>query len=270
MRHLSEVGVSVALAPAPNSEHAGQHSPGQYSIMDEKKNPPVEKEFYTAAAKYWERIPPTVDGMLGGFGFISPTDIAGSVKFLKNLFELEDAPSKTWALDCGAGIGRITKNLLINYFKRVDLVEQNPKFLEAAKKSLDCYSARIGEYYPIGLQDFCPIPDTYDVIWCQWVLGHLQDDHFVNFFKKCASGLRKNGLLVVKENVTSLDNVEMDTTDSSVTRPLSRLKHLFEKAGLICIREEKQKNFPRGLYPVYMFALRPTRCSLRDINETSA
>lgn len=46
-----------------------------------------EHEFYTAAAKYWEHIPPTVDGMLGGFGFISQIDIKGSTKFLKTMFE---------------------------------------------------------------------------------------------------------------------------------------------------------------------------------------
>lgn len=44
------------------------------------------KEFYTDAAKYWENIPATVDGMLGGFGFISDTDIDGSDEFLKALF----------------------------------------------------------------------------------------------------------------------------------------------------------------------------------------
>lgn len=45
-------------------------------------------EFYTAAAKYWDRIPPTIDGMLGGFGFVSQTDIKGSMVFLKSLFEV--------------------------------------------------------------------------------------------------------------------------------------------------------------------------------------
>lgn len=44
------------------------------------------KEFYTDAAKYWEKVPATVDGMLGGFGFISKTDIEGSQNFLESLF----------------------------------------------------------------------------------------------------------------------------------------------------------------------------------------
>ena len=40
------------------------------------------------------------------------------------------------ALDCGAGIGRISKRLLIPLFAQVDLVEQNPTFLEQAKTYL--------------------------------------------------------------------------------------------------------------------------------------
>ena len=39
-------------------------------------------------------------------------------------------------LDCGAGIGRVTKNLLLPLFDTVDMVEQNPDFLEKAKDYL--------------------------------------------------------------------------------------------------------------------------------------
>lgn len=40
------------------------------------------------------------------------------------------------ALDCGAGIGRVSKRLLLPLFSEVDLVEQNPAFLEKAKTFL--------------------------------------------------------------------------------------------------------------------------------------
>lgn len=56
--------------------------------METEENIIEQNEFYTAAAKYWKDIPPTVDGMLGGFGFISQTDIRGSTMFLKALFEV--------------------------------------------------------------------------------------------------------------------------------------------------------------------------------------
>lgn len=73
----------------------------------------------------------------------------------------------------------------------------------------------------------------------------------------CRLGLRSNGILVVKENITSSNNLEMDKEDSSITRSMKTLQSLFDKADLICVKEQQQTKFPSGLYPVYMFALRP-------------
>lgn len=44
--------------------------------------------FYEDAAQYWSQVPATVDGMLGGYGFISKVDIQGSNQFLKQLFRV--------------------------------------------------------------------------------------------------------------------------------------------------------------------------------------
>ncbi|KAK0090110.1 hypothetical protein PV325_002942 [Microctonus aethiopoides] len=221
-------------------------------------------EFYTRAVKYWDNIPATVDGMLGGFGFISHIDINGSEYFLESLYKLKDPPGDEYALDCGSGIGRITKNLLAKHFKCVDLVEQNSKFLDAAKVFLEDCSSHIGEFYSSGLQDFRPDAKKYDVIWSQWVLGHLENDDLINFFKNCTNALKDNGILIVKENVTSSNIVEKDTQDSSVTRPYDDLKAAFKSANLICIKERKQAHLPRGLYPVYMFALKPSKVKISD------
>ena len=67
---------------------------------------------------------------------------------------MKNPPQHNYALDCGSGIGRITKNLLIRHFERVDLVEQSSKFLEAAKSLLQQYSSKIGEFYPLGNKFF--------------------------------------------------------------------------------------------------------------------
>lgn len=42
-----------------------------------------EATFYSNAKDYWKEIPPTVDGMLGGYGSISSIDINGSKAFLQ-------------------------------------------------------------------------------------------------------------------------------------------------------------------------------------------
>ncbi|KAM9256761.1 N-terminal Xaa-Pro-Lys N-methyltransferase 1 isoform 2-T2 [Cariama cristata] len=127
-----------------------------------------EFEFYSKAEKYWKDVPATVDGMLGGYGHISSIDINSSRKFLQRF--LRDGPNRTGttrALDCGAGIGRITKRLLLPLFKTVDMVDVTEDFLTKAKSYLGEEGRRVRNYFCCGLQDFSPEPNSYDVIWIQ-------------------------------------------------------------------------------------------------------
>lgn len=71
--------------------------------------------------------------------------------------------------------------------------------------------------------------------------------------------LNKNGLIVVKENFTKDNETIVDDVDSSVTRPLSKFKRLMKLADLKIIKEERQKNFPKSLFPVYMLAMKPVK-----------
>jgi len=220
------------------------------------KTDQTDIEYYNKAASYWENVNPTIDGMLGGFAKISPTDIEGSSKLLKALLKEDQGPGCERALDCGAGIGRITKHLLTKYFKTVDLVEQDEHFLEKGREYLG-ENPRVGTLFCAGLQNFQFQPEAYDLIWCQWVLGHLTDLHLVDFFKRSSAALKPNGRIVVKENVTSSGQVERDEEDSSVTRPPALLKSIFAKAGLSIYKEFKQNKFPKELYEVHMFVLAP-------------
>ncbi|KAJ8965299.1 hypothetical protein NQ314_004228 [Rhamnusium bicolor] len=215
-----------------------------------------DNDFYSDAANYWSEIPATIDGMLGGFGFISQTDIKGSKMLLKQLFNTRNPPGRQYALDCGAGIGRISKFLLTDLFDNVDMVEQNSLFLEQAKNYMGIKTPKIGNFYSIGLQNFKPEPKKYDIIWIQWVLGHLTDIDLINFLMSCQDGLKPNGVIIIKENITSSDEIEMDRQDSSVTRPMWLFRRIFDKANLVCYRQMKQHNFPKGLYTVYMFVLK--------------
>ncbi|KAL3281047.1 hypothetical protein HHI36_004271 [Cryptolaemus montrouzieri] len=218
----------------------------------------TRRDFYSNAKDYWSEVPPTIDGMLGGFAFISQRDIKGSRLLLKQLFHSVKPPDRKFALDCGAGIGRISKHLLLDLFEKVDLVDQNQTFLNQAEKYIGPGLVhKVGNFYCSGLQDFEPNPGKYDVIWMQWVLGHLTDSDLIKFFESSKKGLKPNGVIIVKENVTSHDKVELDEKDSSFTRPLGMLKKLFSLANLECYRQVKQHDFPNSLYSVYMFILKP-------------
>lgn len=220
-------------------------------------NKPVHK-FYSDAQDYWSKIPPTIDGMLGGFGHISQVDVQGSRIFLQQLFKSKNPPGRTYAADCGAGIGRISKHLLLNIFDKVDLIEQNPIFLDTARGYLGSkLICKVGNFIPVGLQNFQPETNKYDIVWIQWVLGHLTDAHCIQFFTNCIRSLKVNGMIIVKENITSSEITDIDENDSSITRPIHFLKSLFESSGLDCYRQMKQTSFPKELYNVYMFALKP-------------
>ncbi|OQR71998.1 alpha N-terminal protein methyltransferase 1A-like [Tropilaelaps mercedesae] len=216
--------------------------------------------FYADGAKYWEGIEPTIEGMLGGFAQLSDIDVGASRRFLKEFCEKRQHPTGTLrALDCGSGIGRVTKMMLSHIFNEVDMLEQNQQFLDKADDYLGECRHKVGRKICSGLQSFIPDPQRpYDVIWVQWVTGHLTDTDFVEFLRNAANGLRENGLICVKDNLSSC-SVEMDNKDSSVTRPRSLVLEIFRKANLRLVGERKQIRFPKGLYEVKMFALKPKK-----------
>lgn len=139
-------------------------------------------------------------------------------------------------------------------FDNVDMVEQNQNFLNEAKNFIGDESSRVERYMCCGLQEFTPEAGRYDVIWCQWVLMNITDDDLVSVFTKCKKGLAENGIIIVKENISSSEEPEFDEEDCSVTRPRSLILALAKKSGLRCIKEEKQKSMPRDIYEVRMFA----------------
>lgn len=223
---------------------------------------------YENSLKYWADVPPTVDGVLGGFGFISNVDIEGSELFLRSLLTSDTPPLTNSALDCGAGIGRITKLLLLPHFQKVDVVEPDEKFINSIKEFVGEYQTKLGTLHKVGLQGFKP-SRKYDVIWNQWVLGYLTDEDLIAYLIRCRDALSENGVIVIKENVTSSGKTEKDYTDSSVTRTFKQYIRIFKKCNLKRIKQCKQANFPNGIYPVYMFALKPYLKITRSSNSNN-
>lgn len=213
---------------------------------------------YDDAISYWASVPATNDGVLGGYGNTSVprADVVGSITFLRRLktrMPVEEGQIK-YGVDVGAGIGRVTKDMLSQVCDKVDLVEPVAQFVDQAQQDL-AGNDKVGEFLAIGAQDFVPETGKYWVIWNQWCLGHLSDDNLVLYFKRCIDGLQKNGTIVVKENNAPMED-EFDPTDSSVTRTDAKFRELFEKAGLQLILTEVQKGLPKELFVVRMYALK--------------
>ncbi|PAA77090.1 hypothetical protein BOX15_Mlig005282g1, partial [Macrostomum lignano] len=225
-----------------------------------------EAEFYTDAERYWATVEATEAGMMGGNDSLDEIEISSSRMFLTRAAELAGLRQLNRALDCGSGIGRVTKKLLLPMFATVDMAEVTSHFLAKSREYIgEPDASRVGRQFYCGLQDLTfPAETRYDLVWVQWVIGHLRDAHLVDFLRRAAASLSPCGMIGVKDNViTSRDDSEydFDEQDSSVCRPRRSLLNLFNQAGLIVLLEETQEGFPDALYPVLSFALVPKgRC----------
>lgn len=115
---------------------------------------------------------------------------------------------------CVHSIGRITRGLLLDVAKQVDVVEPIVKFTESLHGV-----AGIGDIANVGLEQWYPKPDChYNLIWIQWCVGHLKDDELVELLMRCRDCLSSDGVIVIKENLSTTATDVFDETDSSVTR----------------------------------------------------
>ncbi|KAJ0252620.1 Alpha N-terminal protein methyltransferase 1 [Hirschfeldia incana] len=218
-------------------------------------------QWYRDGVSYWEGVEASVDGVLGGYGHVNDADITGSEVFLKTLIQerllVNGAGTNQHlvALDCGSGIGRITKNLLIRYFNEVDLLEPVAQFLDVARENLASIGSethKATNFFCVPLQEFTPAAQRYDVIWVQWCIGHLTDDDFVSFFNRAKGCLKPGGFFVVKENLAQKGFV-LDKEDRSITRSDRYFKELFRRCGLHVY--QTKKGLPEELFAVKMYAL---------------
>ena len=234
----------------------------QYTSIDEMWSVQDLSTWYHRASEYYEEnCSTTIDGVLGGIGWISDIDLQGSRAFLStlNLPALQHHPNSL-ACECGAGIGRVTKGVLLDFCERCDLVESSSRLLSAAPDYIGERSGRC-RFFCSGLQDWTPpcssSSNGYTIIWIQWVLCYLTDEDIVSFLQRCAKGLVDGGVIVLKENTCTDELFVLDVDDASVTRSLSYWLSSIEKAGLQVIKTTWQEGFPDDIYPVPMLALQP-------------
>ena len=209
--------------------------------------------WYGKSLEYWSKTPATITGVLGGMDHVHEADIAESRQFLLAI----QGVGRSRALDCGAGIGRITKNLLMPLFEKTDLLEPIPHMLQAARDDLGT-SPKAGEFYLQSIEKFIPVASSpkYDVVVLQWVAIYLTDDDFVSFLKRMKASLAPNGIVFFKENVASKNEFVVDKDDSSLTRSDMHYKMIFAAAGMAVVAEAFQKKWPADLFAVKMYALR--------------
>ncbi|KAL4791163.1 alpha-N-methyltransferase NTM1 [Aspergillus venezuelensis] len=223
----------------------------------------------TASINYWNSVPATATsmlGMLGTYPWYTRIDLRGSRSFLAKTRRLilgcSTEGKLARAVDCGAGVGRVTEGFLRHVCDVVDAVEPVEKFTDVLCASEMKKTGVVGDVYTLGLEDWVPAEDRkYDLIWIQFCVGHLNDAQLLEFLGRCWGALAETGMIVFKENMSTdpAGNDMYDEEDSSVTRTNEKFRALFEEAGMRVIISELQLGFPKNfkLLPVRFYALRP-------------
>jgi protein N-terminal methyltransferase len=224
----------------------------EFSSLSEVWNTDLD-QWYGKAMEYWSGQDASINGVLGGFGDLHPTDLAGSELFLNQLI----IPSTGRGVDCGAGVGRISQFLLSKKLATIDLIEPCSKLLEKAKTELPrtLKTSQIGNFECTPLQSWRPEENRYHIMWHQWVLLYLTDDDCVAYLERCKRALAEGGYICIKENVALKGTFLVDNDDNSVTRTLEQYKDLFARAGLRIVSQVRQGRWPTHLFPVLMWAL---------------
>jgi protein N-terminal methyltransferase len=200
------------------------------------------------ALQYWQNAPATIDGVLGGMEHVHEMDIRESKAFLESLSRV----GRERALDCAAGIGRISKHLLCPLFKLTDILEPFEHMMNRAKAELPGES--VGEFLSTSMQRLV-FRHTYDVVAIQWAAAYLTDEDLVSFLTRCKGALKPHGVIFLKDNVSSRDNRELDEDDNSQARSDRQYKYLFASAGLKCVKERRQQEWPPELFEAKLYAL---------------
>ncbi|KAL3467796.1 DUF858 domain protein [Aspergillus heterothallicus] len=229
--------------------------------------PPDASINHAASLNYWNGVPATSNAMLamlGNYPWYTRIDLRGSKTFLNKVRRMIHGATTEGklqtAVDCGAGVGRVTEGFLSHVCEVVDAVEPVEKFTAVLRASSLKASGVVGEIYVMGIEHWVP-EKKYDLIWTQFCVGHVTDAQLAEYLVRCRDALKETGVLVFKENMsTDFNGKDMyDEEDSSVTRTDEKFRALFKDAGLNIIASELQLGFPKNfkLLPVRFYALRP-------------
>jgi protein N-terminal methyltransferase len=212
---------------------------------------PSKTEWYDKTKQHWENTESSIKGVLGGNDQVHDTDVKTSNELLTGLIS-HNMITPFRALDCGAGIGRVTNHVLLNHFQEIDIMEQDEKYVNHCKESFKD-NAKIKKIYKSSLQDFV-FEHKYNVIWIQWCVENLNDDDLITFLTKCRENLEEGGMIIVKENIVN-KGIKFWEEDYSRIRSDIVFKKIFTNSGLRIKKHFHHPNWPKDLLKVSIFLL---------------
>lgn len=174
----SYASLAEVWATALNPASSLSSPPASLSSPPAPSPPTKTNTWYAKSSDYWTTQSPDIQGMLGGLDALHARDISASRNFLDALIRRHGlvAGATARCVDVGAGIGRVTKGLLLPAFGTVDMLEQNVAYLEESKAFVGVAAAAagdgggtVGERIACGMQDFdgAGRSGRWELVWIQ-------------------------------------------------------------------------------------------------------
>ena len=201
------------------------------------------KSQYLKIKKHWSNTSPTISGILNGYSESNKPDIEFSNKILDYIQNNNLLNKFNLALDCACGIGRVTDNVLINYFKRIDMFEREKNFINYLnKKYKNNKKIKKKKFY--------------------FIIKYVNFD-INKFLKKCEKILDNKGIIIIKENcIINIKNNNNNNKnlfaeeDFSELRSLNFYLNIIKKNKFKIIKYGINENWPKKLIPLYYFILK--------------
>ncbi len=211
-------------------------------------------ELYQNIQNRWKNCSPTIKGVLGGYDNFHDYDIEYSQWFL-NILKNKGVFIGGKVLESCGGIGRVTKNLLVDYFDEVDMFDQEENFIAKAKEDMNRVY-RVKDIARSSIQGYV-FQKYYDAMWLQWSLENLEDEDLEVFLSKCHENLVDNGIVIVKENIPPIGK-DYDIGKDYLARSPQTIRSFFFEAGFELIEEHipTPEEWPLDILRVAIFAFK--------------
>jgi len=240
----SNRGAGVPLA---GTDDAGNFYASHEQLMDVQES--NKAAWYEANKEWW----------VGGYG--GSTDSAAMIgddegaqdgeeglRFLDSLLAARPQLRPRHAIDAGAGVGRVTRDVLLKRFETVHLIEADSGWSKRSKVYLGKKRAARCTFTCARLECLPTLDaESTDVVWIQWTLQYLTDRDAVIALQALAGTLRRHGVLVIKENrpygAAREDRFQLETPSGEegrydITRTDAHHRVLFGMARLEILMHE--------------------------------
>ena len=106
------------------------------------------------------------------------------------------------------------------------MLEEQEIYIKESK--INFAAEKIRNRFCCNILNICYLPTRYDVIWIQWVVGHLSDLEFVDLLKTAKNFA---GTIILKDNY-SRTSFMYDEIYGNIIRNLSIYNDIFREAGV--------------------------------------